>query len=83
MAKRGRGRPRRKSGPRRGFALRFHRARKARGLTQAAAARELGVALSTLARWEVGFTEPVGLARRYVEDWIAREGREGGDRGAT
>ena len=78
MAKRGRGRPRTKSGARRGFALRFHRARKARGLSQIQAAGALGVAVSTVARWEIGFTEPVGLARRYVEDWIARAEREGG-----
>jgi DNA-binding transcriptional regulator YiaG len=70
MTKRGRGRPRTKSGARKGFALRFHRARKARGLSQVQAAEALGVALSTVARWEVGFTEPEGLARRYVEGWI-------------
>ncbi len=70
MKERGRGRPRTRSGARKGFALRFYRARKARGLSQVEAAEALGVALSTVARWETGFTEPGGLARRYVEGWM-------------
>ena len=53
----------------------------ARGLTQEQAAEELGVALSTVARWETNSKEPEGLARRYVEEWIARADREGGKRG--
>ncbi len=80
--KRGRGRPRTVSGPRRGFAARFHRARTALGLSQQAAADALGVAVSSIKRWETNLCEPEGLARRYVDAWIARATGEGGIDGA-
>ena len=68
-----RGRPREKSGERAGFALAFFQARSKRGLTQAQAAEELGVALSTVARWETGAMEPRGTARKYVGLWMRGE----------
>ncbi len=72
MPKRARGRPRTKKGRRGAFAEAFRRARAIRGLTQAEAAAELGVHLTSVGRWEIGSHTPDGLALRYVEEWIAR-----------
>jgi transcriptional regulator with XRE-family HTH domain len=47
--------------------------RQARGLSQRALARELGVGLRSVLRWENGENEPSGLYARVVEDWIARK----------
>ena len=44
--------------------------RKKRGLTQDAAAAELGVPLGTLRDWEQGRSEPRGLAARALADAI-------------
>ncbi|MHC4820337.1 MAG: helix-turn-helix transcriptional regulator [Planctomycetota bacterium] len=71
MAKKRVGRPRAVSGRRRGFALKFWRARRAKGLTQEQAASELGCALSTIATWETGKHEPRGMALELALKWIA------------
>ena len=57
-------------------------ARKALGLTQAEAARELGVATATLGRWEAGLKIPGRLAQLDMAAWLRRaprkkEGRDG------
>lgn len=64
-------RPRQKKGPRPAIAQRLRAARETRGLTQIAAARELGIADTTLASWESGTRRPSTLARRYLEAWAA------------
>lgn len=60
----------RTGGPPRGLAARIVRRRLEKGLTQAAAAAEMGVALRTFAGWETG-TEPSPLGRRALEEWLA------------
>jgi DNA-binding transcriptional regulator YiaG len=78
MTYQGRGRPRKRKGRRGAFAESFRAARHALGLSQEGAARDLGVARVTVARWETGDKEPSGLARRFVEEWIARASGKGG-----
>ena len=65
------GRPRTRIG-RRGFiAERLRKVRAHLGVTQKEVAITIGVAPVTLARWETGSSRPRGLARRFVELWIA------------
>lgn len=52
------------------------RLRERHGLTQAAAAAEIGVSQATYSRWEKDNNEPTGAARRALADWVAR--RSGG-----
>jgi ATP phosphoribosyltransferase regulatory subunit len=42
------------------------------GLTQAAAAAEIGVSQATYSRWEKDNNEPTGAARRALADWVIR-----------
>ena len=65
-------RPRSRPGPRGSFANQLRAARDALGLTQEAAADALSIARTTIARWETGSMTPRGLARRFVDAWIAR-----------
>ena len=78
MTDQGRGRPRKRKGRRGAFAERFRIARHALGLSQEGAAESLGVSRVTVARWETGDKEPAGLARKFVESWIARATGKGG-----
>lgn len=67
------GRPRKLRGPRGKVGDLLRAARAARGLSQVAAARELGIDRATLGQYETGSARPVGLARRYLlEVWIPR-----------
>jgi DNA-binding transcriptional regulator YiaG len=60
------------------LAEQLRRVRSLLGLTQAEAAERLCVHAVTLARWETGATQPRGLARKYVEEWLCRiEGEHG------
>ena len=45
------------------------------GMTQEQFAREVGVSYSTVSRWETGRGTPSPLARRRIEDLLARVGR--------
>lgn len=77
-------RPRQRPGARGPLADRLRGLRSTLGLTQAEVAVRLGVHAVTLARWETGATQPRGLARKYVEEWLARaegERANGGDDG--
>jgi len=57
---------------------RLLRTREALGLTQAQAARQLGVTREAVGRWETGH-EPGALARRVIEAWIkGSTARKGG-----
>lgn len=47
------------------------------GLTQAAAAAEIGVSQATYSRWEKDNNEPTGAARRALADWVARRSQAG------
>jgi len=49
-------------------------------VTQEQAAAAIGCDRVTLARWESGTHEPVGIIRAAVEKWIARK-TKGGQRG--
>jgi ATP phosphoribosyltransferase regulatory subunit len=42
------------------------------GLTQSAAAAEIGVSQATYSRWEKENNEPTGAARRALADWVVR-----------
>lgn len=66
-----RGRPRTRRGPRGKLATALIAARARRGMTQAQAAEALGLAWTTLARYETGSRVPRGPARRWIEQWIA------------
>lgn len=44
-----------------------------RRMTQTKAAGMIGVSLRTYQGWEQGAKEPVGLGRRVLEEWLARE----------
>ena len=68
-------RPRFRRGPRGAFADAFRAARAARGMTQAEAAADLGVGRVTVACWETGSHQPDGLARRFVDEWIAKSSK--------
>jgi ATP phosphoribosyltransferase regulatory subunit len=48
------------------------RLRELSGLTQAAAAAEIGVSQATYSRWEKENNEPTGAARRALSDWVIR-----------
>lgn len=64
------GRPRSRKGPRGKLAEALREARAARGLSQHAAAEELGVSQSVLAVFESGARRPRGLALRGLLCWI-------------
>ncbi len=53
------------------------RLRERHGLTQAAAAAEIGVSQATYSRWEKDNNEPTGAARRALADWVARRTQSG------
>ncbi len=53
---------------------RLRGARQARGHTQEQAAREIGVTLNPVARWERGEQEPSTLARKGIERYIEEGG---------
>lgn len=72
MARKAVGRPRVRKRRVGRFGQRLRRAREARGLSQEAAAEEIGVAWRTVASWELGEKEPRGPARKWVLGWIAR-----------
>ena len=74
------GRPRERRGPRGEFAEKLRATRASRGVTQEQAAAAIGCDRVTLARWESGTHEPVGIIRAAVEKWIARK-TKGGQRG--
>ena len=48
------------------------RLRLALGLTQERFARELGVTLSTVSRWETGRSQPSALAQRRLEELLQK-----------
>lgn len=48
------------------------------GLTQAAAAAEIGVSQATYSRWEKDNNEPTGAARRALADWVIRRSQGAG-----
>jgi len=48
------------------------------GLTQAAAAAEIGVSQATYSRWEKENNEPTGAARRALADWVIRRSQGAG-----
>lgn len=50
----------------------LNRLRERSGLTQAAAAAEIGVSQATYSRWEKDNNEPTGAARRALSDWVIR-----------
>lgn len=76
------GRPRQRRGRRGKLGELLRAARAARGLSQEAAARELGIARTMLAQYETGAQRPVGLALRYLlEVWIPRSLEERGSEG--
>lgn len=52
--------------------------RTARGLSQAAAARELGVNRQTFGRWETGTYHPEGAVMGAVLRWLAQPTGKGG-----
>lgn len=58
------------------------RLRERSGLTQAAAAAEIGVSQATYSRWEKDNNEPTGAARRALSDWVVRRSQLGGPVGA-
>jgi DNA-binding XRE family transcriptional regulator len=62
---------------------RLRAAREARGMTQAEAARSIGVPRISVARWETNAHTPrQALVIRAVEAWIAAtKGKNGGRRG--
>jgi len=64
-------RPRKKLGPRPALARKLIAAREKRGLTQARAAAELGIATSRLASFESGAREPGSLALLALRAWSA------------
>lgn len=64
-------RPRQRRGRRPDLAERIRAARAARGLTQHAAAAELGISPSTLATIETGARKPHGLPLLALEWWAA------------
>lgn len=77
------GRRRTRRGPRGKLAEALREARKARGLSQHAAAADLAIPQSALGAWESGARRPSGLALRYlVEVWIPEslERAEGAER---
>ncbi len=59
----------RRGGPPEGLAAQIVRERLRRGLSQEAAAAELGIARNTLAGWETG-TEPRGLYLAAIRAWL-------------
>ena len=65
------GAKRRRKGPRGKFGDMLRATRAARGLTQEAAARALGVTRAALARWESGLQRPGPMARRVIEGWCS------------
>ena len=71
-------RPRSRPGPRGQLADRLRRTRERRGLSQVEAAREIGVARISLARWETGAHDPRGLSLRAIEAWIVKGGKRRG-----
>ena len=73
--------PRRRIGPRGNLGRRLRAAREALGLTQEQAAEVLGVARTTVARWETGAHRPTGPGLRFVQQWIAQALGEGGTDG--
>ena len=52
--------------------------RVAAGLTQAQAAVELGIGLSTLQHWEQGQSEPRGIGRVALDKWLSENEAEAG-----
>jgi len=52
------------------FAKSLLRARTARGISQEAAARELGITWRTYSRYELGEREPWGPALPFFQSWI-------------
>jgi DNA-binding transcriptional regulator YiaG len=46
------------------------------GLTQEDVARQLGVALSTVAKWEQGVTSPSQLAHEKIESIFGKGGKK-------
>ena len=53
----------------------IRKAREGAGLTQEALARELGVSLSAVCRWEQGVRSPTGLCLRAVERWLRKQAK--------
>jgi transcriptional regulator with XRE-family HTH domain len=49
-----------------------------RGLTQREAAEQIGVPVTSWARWERGEVRPQGLNLRAVHEWLARKPEEEG-----
>lgn len=46
------------------------------GFTQEDLARKLGLALSTISKWEQGLSSPSRLAREKLEKLLKKEGRK-------
>jgi len=61
------------SGMPKGLAKRIINARLRRGLSQVAAAADLGVSRTTWALWELG-REPAPLYRKALDSWLRRKG---------
>jgi len=51
-------------------------ARAARGISQETAARQIGVARNSWARWEQGATQPEGLSVRALEQWLLKPAQQ-------
>jgi putative transcriptional regulator len=49
------------------------------GLTQEDLARRLGLALSTVSKWEQGVTSPSRLAREKLEKMLKKGGKKKGE----
>ena len=49
------------------------------GFTQEDLARKMGLALSTVSKWEQGVTSPSSLARQKIEKLMKKGGRKGSE----